>query len=396
MASVYALGSNSSGQLATGDTDDRHHVSACTCADGSVAAASGNGAWSVSGGGNHTFLWSSDGRQLFGCGSNGNGELALMEWSEGPALRWTRVELPSRSSRVVRKIACGWSHTLVLTSDGHVYAAGNGSFGQLGTGDLLSTGKSRGSDKWVQPAGAEATEFSDIACGLRHSLLLAADGSVYGCGANRKGQLGGVAIAAKVPSLVCVSQGLPPIAMVACGRAHSILVAADRVTVFVAGDDRYAQCGPGSSDSQHQGHAWRSFRLPRPARKVCAGWEFGAVLMDPPSVDRSIGGTVGMWGRADHGQLGTMDPSASSIRDLTTVELGDGVVELACGSNHAVAVTGEGEVYAWGWNEHGNVGDPSLRDVGHPRRIILADANASAAATGCGYGNTFIVSRPNH
>ncbi|KAJ2396980.1 alpha tubulin suppressor [Coemansia sp. RSA 2559] len=391
MVCVYALGSNSGGQLATGDTEDQRHPTICTSAADDTPEEDNAGAWAVCGGGNHTFLWSSDGRQLYGCGTNGDGELAL---GENSALRWTRVELPAASGVAVRKVVCGWSHTLMLTSDGRVYAAGSGTFGQLGTGDLLSTRRRHEGGGWVQLAGAEAVKFTDIACGLRHSLMVAVDGSVYACGANRKGQLGHEAMEAKVASLACVSRGLPPIAMVACGRAHSILVAADRMTAFVAGDDRYAQCGP-TSDPQQEACAWRLFRLPRRARKVCAGWEFGAVLMDPPlSTDDSQrgGGSVAMWGRADHGQMGiSMDPPASCTRDLVELPLED-VVDLACGSNHAVAVTRAGEVYAWGWNEHGNVGDASLCDVDRPRRIVFAGAeDTQASAIGCGYGNTFII-----
>ncbi|KAJ2216432.1 Retinoblastoma-binding protein [Coemansia sp. RSA 487] len=384
MVYILALGSNSGGQIAMGDTEDRHHTTSCTFAVDDTPEESSDGTWSVCGGGNHAFLWSCDGRQLFGCGSNSDGELALgADVSMERVLRWTRVELPDEC-RTVRKVACGWSHTLALTNDGRVYVAGSGSFGQLGIEELLSASRKKHIDFWMQPAGAESIEFSDIACGLRHSLLLAANGSVYGCGANRKGQLGDASLGAKVSSLVCVSRGLPPIAMVACGRAHSILVAADRVTVFVAGDDRYAQCGPSNGSQQH---SWRSFRLPRRARKLCAGWEFGAVLMDPspPDEDQHIrgGGTVAMWGRADHGQLGNIDASApvTYIRDLVAVELLDGVVDLACGSNHAVAVTCAGEVHAWGWNEHGNVGNPSLCDVGRPRRIVLIGAETTQASS---------------
>ncbi|KAJ2845103.1 hypothetical protein GGI22_006663, partial [Coemansia erecta] len=174
MVCVYALGSNSGGQLATGDTEDQRHPTICTSAADDTPEEDNAGAWAVCGGGNHTFLWSSDGRQLYGCGTNGDGELAL---GENSALRWTRVELPAASGVAVRKVVCGWSHTLMLTSDGRVYAAGSGTFGQLGTGDLLSTRRRHEGGGWVQLAGTEAVKFTDIACGLRHSLMVAVDGS---------------------------------------------------------------------------------------------------------------------------------------------------------------------------------------------------------------------------
>ncbi|KAJ2689549.1 alpha tubulin suppressor [Coemansia sp. RSA 1285] len=407
MVRILALGSNSGGQLATGDTEDRHHAAVCSFEPGSESVAEDAGAWAVCGGGNHAFLWSSDGRQLFGCGYNSSGELAVSSDATRRELKWRRVELPD-GCEAVRKVACGWSHTLLLGSNGRVYAAGSGEFGQLGTGTFSS------SSGWTQLAAdaIASTRFIDIACGLRHSLLLAADGSVYACGANRKGQLGNAALGAKVAVPVCVSRGLPPIAMVACGRAHSLMVAADGITVFAAGDDRFAQCGPvdDSLPKHPEALSWRQFRLSRRARKLCAGWEFGAVLTDPPEdqqqQEKKGGGTVLMWGRADNGQLGcesSLDGALRMRRSVEPVPL-DGVMDLACGSNHVVAVTQERKVYAWGWNEHGNAGDPSLRDVRYPQPIALcpgaavdADADADACqpsapalSIGCGYGNTYV------
>jgi len=48
------------------------------------------------------------------------------------------------------------------------------------------------------------------------------------------------------------------------------------------------------------------------------------------------------WGRDDHGQL-------------TPPEL-PSVSQVAIGSEHALVLTEEGEVCAWGWGEHGNCG----------------------------------------
>ncbi|KAJ2840264.1 hypothetical protein FBU31_000551 [Coemansia sp. 'formosensis'] len=57
-----------------------------------------------------------------------------------------------------------------------------------------------------------------------------------------------------------VSKDLLPIAVMACGRRYSVLIAQDLKTVYVAGQDRYAQCGP-TSDHYVLG-MWRKFQLP--------------------------------------------------------------------------------------------------------------------------------------
>ncbi|KAJ1729595.1 alpha tubulin suppressor [Coemansia biformis] len=357
MVAVLAFGSNSSGQLAIGTMEDAHRPVACMFAEDAGVIA---GTWHVCGGGNHAFMWSQDGTRLLASGSARDGELGMGSASSTPVTAWTPTELPAAS---VRQIACGWNHTLLLDSHGSVWAAGSNSFGQLGVQPMHA-----GAWTHVPPGGggegSQPLEFAAVACGMRHSLALDRDGAVFGWGANRVGQLGipPSRECPNVPAMARVSAGLPPIAMIACGRSHSVLVARDLTTVFVAGQDTYAQCGP--SECTPVTGTWRTFQLPRPARKLCAGWEFCAVLL-APAEDGSADGRIVAWGRSDHGQLAHPTPGRRYCREPAEVPLAD-VRDLACGSNHCVALTRSGAVYAWGWNEHGNAGDPSLSSTCSP------------------------------
>ncbi|KAJ2491708.1 alpha tubulin suppressor [Coemansia sp. RSA 2050] len=366
MALVRALGSNSGGQLATGNLEDVHHLTATRfSSEISVDGAQ----WRVTGGGNHTFMWTDNGATLLVCGSNGDGELALGSEVPSLVLCWTPVAFPGNH---VQQIACGWSHTLLLNDRGHVYAAGSNAFGQLGTGP---------SAQWQRVA--TGPHFVSIACGMRHSLALDKSGVVYGWGANRSGQLG-IEPAKKqpnIPEAIPVSMGLLPIAMMACGRSHSILIAEDYKTVYVAGQDKYAQCGPSTT---HVSGTWRSFQLPGPALKLCSGWDFAAILLEG---DRT---SLVMWGRSDQGQLACR-VDGSYRRELGYVELPD-VSDIACGSSHTVALTASGSVFMWGWNEHGNAGDPTLNNVYTPLCVQENHQLPRAVGIGCGYGNSFIVS----
>ncbi|KAJ2415614.1 alpha tubulin suppressor [Coemansia sp. IMI 209128] len=364
MVLVHALGSNSGGQLATGDLDDVHHLAATRPLPESPTDCA---KWRVCGGGNHTFMWTDRGPTLLGCGSNTDGELALSKEIASPLLCWTPVPFPGSH---IQQIACGWSHTLLLNDQGHVYAAGSNTFGQLGAPS---------SAPWQRVA--PGSRFVSIACGMRHSLALDTNGVVYGWGANRNGQLG-IEPKGKQPNIPVtpVSRGLGPIAMMACGRTHSILIASDRKTVYVAGQDKYAQWGPSAWVSG----TWRAFQLPRPALKVCSGWDFAAVLLEGEGHSN-----VAMWGRADQGQLAYRVDGAYR-RDLDYVDLPD-VSDIACGSSHTVALTAGGSVFMWGWNEHGNAGDPTLNNVYTPL-CVHENRPQGAVGIGCGYGNSFIVS----
>ncbi|HNP62643.1 MAG TPA: hypothetical protein PKH39_01845, partial [Woeseiaceae bacterium] len=63
------------------------------------------------------------------------------------------------------------------------------------------------------------------------------------------------------------------------------------------------------------------------------------------------------WGQNWNGSLG--DPGVSSRTDTPNPVPGmTDVVEMACGGeNHAVALKSNGEVWAWGYNNRGQVGD---------------------------------------
>ena len=72
-----------------------------------------------------------DSGEVFGWGYNGNGQLGL--GSNSNQLSPCRIAL--LNGLVIVKIVCGYAHTLALTDEGHLYAWGANSYGQLGTGN---------------------------------------------------------------------------------------------------------------------------------------------------------------------------------------------------------------------------------------------------------------------
>ncbi|KAJ2250523.1 alpha tubulin suppressor [Coemansia sp. RSA 475] len=367
MVNVLVLGSNSSGQLGTNNKQDAHTPTPISFACDALC--------SIVGGGNHALAWPQNGTQLYVCGSNTDGELGMCTRNDNEdiELMWKAVKLPG--ARIVQ-VACGWNHTLVLDEDGAVMGSGCNTYKQLVCEDT------RRIDEWTSVGHCGSNKFSAIACGMRHSMALSQSNQVYAWGANRSGQLG---VSPNTLGQLCVSNDLPTISMIACGRNHSVIIAQDKRTVFVAGQDKYGQCGP--SNTMPVTGPWRSFVLPRPAKKLCSGWDTCAVVLEPSEHDPY---NVVMWGRADHGQL-ACDVGAKYSRELVTVRLAN-VIDLVCGSNHSIARTSDG-VYLWGWNEHGNAGDPSLRDVYEPLKLTgwPQAADTVVAGIGCGYGNSYIM-----
>jgi alpha-tubulin suppressor-like RCC1 family protein len=105
-------------------------------------------------------------------------------------------------------------------------------------------------------------------------------------------------------------------------------------------------------------------------------------------------GTVWAWGSNSNGQLGngTNGPGTDSnipVQVSGTSGL-SGVVGVAAGSNHTVALTSSGAVWAWGGNGNGQLGNGTTTDSNIPLGVGgLASIMAIAA------GNNFTVALKN-
>ena len=84
----------------------------------------------------------------------------------------------------IRAIACGSKHTLILAVDGSLYTFGCGLMGQLGHKNSKNVNR----PKLVEAFGTKKIKL--IAAGANHSIASTQQGDVYVCGHNKEGQLG--------------------------------------------------------------------------------------------------------------------------------------------------------------------------------------------------------------
>ncbi len=132
--------------------------------------------------------------------------------------------------------------------------------------------------------------------------------------------------------------------------------------------------------------------LPGPAQRVAVGETSAYALLED--------GSVVAWGENDEGQLGNgpsgsnkplgtyPKPSATPVRvtDLT------GIVAIAAGRKHAIALRKDGTVWAWGVREDGAIGDGDAMPAGSLRVVSAAAPVKVRGLTGI----TQIAAGPNH
>ena len=156
-----------------------------------------------------------------------------------------QVLKPLRDKRIVQ-VACGEHHSLVVTDKGDVYAWGRGFEGQLG---LSKSTQIAATPQYLK--AFYGTPVSSVAAGAFFSLAITKDGSVWGWGEAKLGQLGmGKQTRALLPQRIAFSQDeARNFVQCAAGYGHSSALTEDGL-LFVWGFNVYGQLGLYHRDTQ--------------------------------------------------------------------------------------------------------------------------------------------------
>jgi alpha-tubulin suppressor-like RCC1 family protein len=265
-----------------------------------------------------------------------------------------------------QKISGGNFHTCGFLVGGQAKCWGPNTSGQLGDGT------------WAQrltPTNVSSlADAVDIAVGGTHSCAIASGGQAKCFGLGNMGQLGnGGTSDLNVPTNVT---GVSSAVSIGGGNQHSCVALADG-SGRCWGINTYGQIGDGST-SQRNSPATVSGLSG--AFKVDAGDFHSCALIDA--------GAAKCWGSNLRGQLG--DAGASGSQSDTPVDVGGltDATQLALGGQHTCAVTGDGNLYCWGYNNKGQLGDttinnqsvPTLSDMMEP--VVRVNSPAEGALTG--------------
>jgi alpha-tubulin suppressor-like RCC1 family protein len=292
------------------------------------------------------------------------------------AVTVTVVDTDSESRIEMSWIAGGLDHSLVLKRDGTVWAWGNGANGALGTGYTAS------SSYPLQVVDSGLLPFygvGAVASGTTHSIAVMLDDTLFTWGDNTNGQLGdGTATQRLNPVQVMQSVSLPftDVKSAAGGSQFTAALKNDG-TVWAWGRNDFGNLGNGTTTQSYYPVA-----VQRAAggalgniKSIVAGSSHVVALMDD--------GTVWAWGKNQYGQLGdgttTEQHAAVQVRDSLGLPLVD-IVAIAAGDDHTVGLKRNGDVFAWGRNDNGQLGDGTLQSSSYPVQILEYDSGLPMAA----------------
>ncbi|KAK1409441.1 hypothetical protein QVD17_35967 [Tagetes erecta] len=232
-------------------------------------------------------------------------------------------------------------------------------------------------------------KITTVAAGGRHTLALSDMGHVWGWGYGGEGQLGlgsRIRMAYSPRHIPCITTSstrrVPGtyVKGIACGGRHSAIVT-DAGALVTFGWGLYGQCGQGSTDDELRPTCVSSL-LGINIDSVAAGlWHTICISGD---------GDVYAFGGNQFGQLGTGTDEAETLpRRLDAPSLeNEHARVVSCGARHTAIVT-DGKVFCWGWNKYGQLGLGDAVDRNIPSEVALDGYVPRVVA--CGWWHTLVL-----
>lgn len=305
---------------------------------------------SICGGDNHTLLLTEQ-QEVFGVGDNRKFQLVLGSGQPSQFEAWNTLD--SGVSYVAA--ACESSACMKVLKDStqsELYIQGSGQWGERGP-----------SDNDAHYSMTLSGQVVDFAAGVWHYIAVLEDGSVYGWGKARLGQLG-EQLTGKVSQPTRIENISFVPRRVVCGKDFTYLV----------GD---------SAAGEHMVLGKDKFNIISSMPPNVAGWkDVGATWH---AIFVLFGnGKLMAWGRNTMWEL--IPPGLPPID------------RIAIGSEHVLALTKDGKLLSWGWGKHGNCGDLSNVQEKIKNDMVSGfwneiDLPGQVKFIGAGYCTSFVVTQ---
>jgi alpha-tubulin suppressor-like RCC1 family protein len=365
---VFIWGDNEYGRLGDGTTIDRYTRTEITS---QFNLNSGETITSISLGSSHSSALSSTGR-VFTWGYNAKGQLG-----DGTTIdRYTPTEITSQfnlnSGETITSITLGYWNSSALSSTGRVFTWGWNDDGQLGDG--TTTNRTTPTEITSQFNFTAGETITSVSLGWQHSSAFTSEGRVFTWGKNDDGQLGDGTTTSRLTPTEITSQFNftegETITSISLGGYHSSAITSEG-RVFIWGKNEFAQLGDGTTTSRLTPTEITSqFNLN--AGETITSISLGSFHSSAITSE----GRVFTWGWNDYSQLGdgtTLSrENPTEITSQFNLNAGETITSMALGAwNYSSAITSEGRVFIWGSNYYGQLGDGTTTDRSSPYEISI-------------------------
>lgn len=244
------------------------------------------------------------------------------------------------------RIFGGDYNCFLLCKSGDVVAYGYNGTGELGTNNT--------SNATFPVKVSGLTNVKSIACGSYFSLFLKSNGTIQACGTNSVGQLGN-GTTTNSTALVTVS-GISTATAVAAGLGSSYALLADS-SVVAWGSNFYGQLGDGTNTMRTSPVSV----LGLPKIVAISAGAYHALFLGANGAVYSVGYNA-------MGQLGNgSTTNSNTVVRITALDSNN--TKISGGSYHSIVLKTTGNIYTFGYNGYGQLGDATFTNRTSPTYI---------------------------
>lgn len=302
-----------------------------------------------------------------------------------------------------KKVSAGMNNVIAIDDKGNLWAWGNNSYGELGDGTT---------DSILEPKKIkEEIKFKEISIGYTHSTAIDDKGNLWAWGNNNYGQLGdGTTNNSLTPKMIKEGTFKKVQSNLVYGYANNTAID-EEGNLWVWGRNNYGQLGDGTSTDSHipikiskeieyidistygnnnlaidkEENLWSwGFRcyttseiglsqLSKPTQIMNETKFKSAIAGAGTAYEHSVAideeGNLWSWGYNDKGQLGigtTYEGNVAPQRITSGVKF----KQISKGYNGSnLAIDEEGNIWVWGYNASGQLGDGTTNNSLLPKKI---------------------------
>ena len=268
-------------------------------------------------------------------------------------------------------IAAGYNHTLAIDMNGNMAAWGQNTYSQLG--DMTALDRS-------SPVSVISTLFYvEAAAGTDFSLGLDGYGSIWAWGHNNIGQLGDNTNINRSSPVNVPAYNYKNYVFVSARGGHSVSINTNG-DIICWGENDQGQIGDGTQNNRStptsvMGMAQKSFFA------AAAGTKHTLVIDGY--------GQIWGWGYNYYGEIGNVRNQESPFPYKASAA-GVTFRAVAAGNGHSVALDKNGNVWSWGRNDYGQLGNGTLTNTNSPA-IMLSATSISYTYIACGDYDSLMI-----
>lgn len=277
----------------------------------------------------------------------------------------------------VKQVELSRAHQAIVTEDGKLYVWGNNSYGQVGDGTTTEC------ETPTLVKGLEDAEIREVQLSNYNSAAITKGGALYMWGDNSNGQLG-IGSKDNRSTVAKRVKGLKNVKTVSTNsyRSNNAAITRDG-TLYMWGNNGSGELGDGTTTN--------AYTPVRPKLEEDVKVKQVA-LGNQHTVALSEDGQVYTWGRNYGGALG--NGTTTDSKTPVKIEIGDGkkVAEVYADNNCSAALTVDGDLYMWGENFSGQLGDGSTTNKNMPTKVEISSGKKVKEFLLCGSSSMALLS----